>query len=594
MSEEGMALSSGEFAQLRLKFTDPIQHDYELIRPIVLFSETISERSRQTGIERTQVGDKAQRFILKGMLGLRDQRAGHAGRKGHAYPEPVAAHMLYLKQRYPPIHYREIVRIIARKFGYTTNHVTVKHFLEQHAIPVQLELDFPSFHMFEDVYQAHWTVVHMWAEGWNKKSIAGCLHLSRRQVHNIIDTFQREGFAGLEDKRTRSPNHPANQLTLPFLKEVLDIQKEYPRAGRFRVRGLLEQQLDHEPPSEATIGRAMAKNRQFHGAPGPWESRRDEAEPDTRVKTMPYQPQYRHHIWFIDLRYLVKLDGDWVYSICVIDGYSRVILAGMASQYQDLPAVLQILFAAVSAYGCPAMIVSDNGKVFYAQQYIAILKALHIAPHHIEKGKPWQNLVETQFKIQLRLADYKFEHATTFEDMQRLHAEFIQTFNTTPHWAHRDREDGRRTPTQVLAWVCGPRVEIEHLHRIFRQIQFARTVNRYGFVSVQRFYLYVEQGLSRKRVSIWIHEGHLQIEYQQTLLAKYHCQTDRRQQRLRNVTHPTLYCTPYVSPQLEFFELDDEQWRKIFPRPYHRQQKGLHQEARQLTLPSFDIAVNGP
>jgi hypothetical protein len=33
-----------EFAKLRFKFTDPIQQDYEVIRPVVLFSETITER----------------------------------------------------------------------------------------------------------------------------------------------------------------------------------------------------------------------------------------------------------------------------------------------------------------------------------------------------------------------------------------------------------------------------------------------------------------------------------------------------------------------------------------------------------------------
>jgi hypothetical protein len=29
-------------------------------------------------------------------------------------------------------------------------------------------------------------------------------------------------------------------------------------------------------------------------------------------------------------------------------------------------------------------------------------------------------------------------------------------------------------------------------------------------------------------VSIWIHEGYLHIEYQQAILAQYHCQADRR------------------------------------------------------------------
>jgi hypothetical protein len=82
--------STEDFGQLRLKFTVPVQHHYEVIRPIVLFSKTISERIRQTGIERTQVGEKAKRFIQKGMFGLVDQRA-NAGRKRHQYPEAVAA-----------------------------------------------------------------------------------------------------------------------------------------------------------------------------------------------------------------------------------------------------------------------------------------------------------------------------------------------------------------------------------------------------------------------------------------------------------------------------------------------------------------------
>ena len=121
----------------------------------------------------------------------------------------------------------------------------------------------------------------MWYEGWNKRSIAGCLTLSRTHVYTILDAFERDGIAGLEEQRTRPPQHPGNQLTLPFLKEALDIQREYPRAGRFRVHGLLERRREEPPPSEATVGRAMAINRQFHGAPGPWASAWDEEEPDT-------------------------------------------------------------------------------------------------------------------------------------------------------------------------------------------------------------------------------------------------------------------------------------------------------------------------
>ncbi len=346
-------LASDDFDQLKLLFTDPIQHDYEVVRPIVLFSETVAVRSAQTDLDRTTIGDKARRFVQQGMLGLVDQRPGKAGRKPHRFPEPVAAYILYVKQLYPPIHDRELVRIVQRKFGYTTNHHTIKRFLAAHAIPVQLPLPWTTFHQFEDAYRARWTVVQMYYEGWHQQSIAGCLKLSRQHVWQLVRAFAQDGFAGLEEQRTRPAAHPANQLTLPFLKTVLDIQQEYPRAGRFRVHGLAEQRMNGNVPSEATVGRAMALNRQQHGAPGPWTTDRVAPRADDPVKRFPYRPIQRHQYWFIDLRYARKFDDTWTYSVCVLEGYARKILAGMASEYQDEVAILQLLTAALTEYGCP-------------------------------------------------------------------------------------------------------------------------------------------------------------------------------------------------------------------------------------------------
>ena len=44
--------------------------------------------------------------------------------------------------------------------------------------------------------------------------------------------------------------------------------------------------------------------------------------------------------------------------------------------------------------------------------------ALGIAVCHIEKGKPWQDLIEAQFKVQLRLSEVAFRQASTFEEIQ--------------------------------------------------------------------------------------------------------------------------------------------------------------------------------
>jgi hypothetical protein len=192
------------------------------------------------------------------------------------------------------------VRIIGKKFGYKTNHGKVKRFLDKNPITIQLELKLEHFHDFADAYVARWTVVRMFYEGWNKKSIADLLKLSRRHVTNIIQAFEKDGFAGLEDKRTRPANHPDNQLTLPLMEKVFRAQLEYPAAGRFRLHGVLEQQMGEDTPSEGTVGRALQHNRLWRGAPNPLKTNR-ETEPKEPAE-LPYQPRYAHQYWFIDIR----------------------------------------------------------------------------------------------------------------------------------------------------------------------------------------------------------------------------------------------------------------------------------------------------
>jgi len=108
-------------AQIRMYFIDLLQHDYEVVRPIVLLGDTTAEHCRQTRIDRTVIGDKARRFITDGMIGLTDGRTQPRPLDGSIYPEAIAGYIIYLKQCYPPIRLREIERILLRKFGYQTN-----------------------------------------------------------------------------------------------------------------------------------------------------------------------------------------------------------------------------------------------------------------------------------------------------------------------------------------------------------------------------------------------------------------------------------------------------------------------------------------
>ena len=585
-----MSEQKDAFSQLNLHFTDPIQYDYEVIRPIVLFSQPIADRSHDIAIPRATISEKAKRFVQSGMLGLIDRRSQPTTKKNAGFPEPVARYIFYLKQLYPPIRYREIARIINKKFGYPATHGKVKRFLDRNPVTVQLELKLVQFHEFSDAYAARWTVVRMFYEGWNKKSIAAVLKLSRTHVATLIEAFEQDGFDALEDKRTRPADHPDNQLTLPFMEAVFHVQLEYPDAGRFRVHGILEQKMGEDTPSERTVGRAMAHNRLWRGAPNPLKDA--QADLKEQPAELPYKPIFHHQYWFIDIRYLVKYEGKWVYSICIIEGFSRTILAGMATRYQDEVAILQILHAAFSDYGLPWGIVSDNGSVFTATTFTTILTELGIEPCRIASKQAWQNLIESQFNVQRRLADAKFIRSESFVELQDQHAAFIQLFNTTRHWAHRHRTDDQLTPIAVLDGHLGRPIKSPKLQQVFRQLQYARTVNQYGMVSIQRFYIYAERGLAKQRVTIWIYQNRLNIAYQHTLLARYTCALQRSQKQLRSVTEPQIYETPFASPQQELFVLDDAQWLKVLKRDAYRPRRSkITTQFKQLVLFNAELAL---
>jgi hypothetical protein len=149
------------------------------------------------------------------------------------------------------------------------------------------------------------------------------------------------------------------------------------------------------------------------------------------------------------------------------------------------------------------------------------------------------------------LADAKFKQGDTFAEIQDQRAAFIQLFNMTRHWAHKDRLNDRLTPIAVLAGRLGRSVTSQKLGRVFRQLQFSRAVNHHGSASVQRFYIYAELGLAKQRVGIWLYQDRLHVEYQQTLLACYQYRFDRKTKKIADIKKPTLYRALFASPQIE-------------------------------------------
>jgi hypothetical protein len=46
----------------------------------------------------------------------------------------------------------------------------------------------------------------------------------------------------------------------------------------------------------------------------------------------------------------------------------------------------------------------------------------------IEKGKPWQNFIETTFNIQRRMADYHFARAESWQELVDAHERWMEDY----------------------------------------------------------------------------------------------------------------------------------------------------------------------
>jgi hypothetical protein len=289
---------------------------------------------------------------------------------------------------------------------------------------------------------------------------------------------------------------------------------------------------------------------------------------------MPFRARHGHQFWSVDIRYLDhKMGSGNIYAITILENYSRAVLASAISRTQDLTAYLMVLFAAIRMHGSPDGLVSDGGSVFRAKQALAIYQRLGIAKHQIKKGQAWQNYIETMFNVQRRMADYEFSKATTWNHLQAAHDRWVNEYNHQVHWAHRMRDDGRETPAEVLDWIYG-RVWVEQaLHYAFYATRFGRQLNKSGYVRFRHYHLYVEPGLDRRRVAIWLYQEQLSIEFNNTLLVQYSVEYQPDRKHFRTVTDPRLYETQYQSPQLPLWQFGDGEWLKILRLPPAKQRR---------------------
>src|SRR5712692_2204124 len=308
--------------------------------------------------------------------------------------------------------------------------------------------------------------------------------------------------------------------------------------------------------SRSVLRRAVA-SWQRTGRSTDWKNRSNRLAPSLRC---PGSAVRRHQYWSCDLRYIedhLLPDPRPVYVITIFENFSRSILSSTISATQNQWDYLAVLIDAIRRYGAPEAIVTDGGGIFYSTVALRLYDMLGIRKERIDPGEPWQNYAETllyvmwnlenslhnlhyvdltldssdlfksnewQFhiiSIQKRLADHAFSHARTWPEIQQVHQTWWKNYNSEHHYAHRERQDGRHSPAEVLRGALGRTYPEEVLSRVLYATQFTRHLDRHGYLKFKHWRFFGENGLAGEEVSVWVYEDTLKVEHQATTLSLY-------------------------------------------------------------------------
>jgi len=500
--------------ELQLSFNDPTQQRYEIIRPLVLFHDrTAKQRAQETDTHPDTVGALKRRFEAQGMLGLLPATLEviPSGRRRRV-PVEVVHELQRLKGLYEGFGYRALARIIFHTLARRIHHHTVQQMWQELPPAAPQQLPLLDYHSYPERSQARLQVIELYAQGWSTHSINQFLPVSRPTINAWIVRFEADNLESLEDK-SRAPHTTVRKAWLPVMVEISHLQKRHPDAGGFRIWSL----RGKHDLSVRTIERIMAINRRvYKDIPGTAPQRAPKADPQPH----PFKATAAHEDWFIDGRMMdFALAGHRWWSLIILDGSSRTMLAGAVAPSEASWVALTVLYTACRRYGVPEPMISDSGGACISDAFEGVCTRLGLDHQTMvsTEGQSYMNLMETHCNIQRRVYDYQFSLTRTPLEFEEAHQRFLELSNTTAHQGLLQAHCASPLPLHVLGAAIGRLYTPQELEHKFAHALFPRTTNRYGCVTLHRYHFYVDQGLPHKQVLLWVYGQDLRAVFDNVL-----------------------------------------------------------------------------
>jgi len=344
-------------------------------------------------------------------------------------------------------------------------------------------------------------------EGRSPSELAKSHGISRSWIYELIARYRAGGYGALEP-RSRRPRSCAHQVAPKIQRTILRLRRELAAAGHDAGAHTIAYHLARrvaKVPSVATIWRILSR----HGLITPQPHKRP------RSSLIRFEAALPNELWQLDTTHWSLADGSDVEILNVLDDHSRSAVASVAFRTVKAADVVEVFFAAASAHGLPAALLSDNGAVFSGAsrggkvlleselEHLGI-RAVHSTPYHPQTcGK-----VE-RFHQTLKRFLAKQPAAQSLAHLQ-LQLDALRSYynQRRPH-----RALGGRTP--LVAWSArlraGPALPQTATHFRVRQDK----VDSCGRVTLrylsQLRHIYVGRAHKGERIRLLVADAHVRV-----------------------------------------------------------------------------------
>ncbi|MFJ6054883.1 IS481 family transposase [Streptomyces sp. NPDC092307] len=176
---------------------------------------------------------------------------------------------------------------------------------------------------------------------------------SRQSVYSWVDRYHAGGLDALVDK-SRRPHTSPHQVAAEVEALVCELRRSYPRWGARRIAHELGQRGLVPAPGRSTVHRILTR----HGLV-------NQQEQNHRRVYRRWQRDAPMQLWQLDLMGGVFLaNGRECKLVTGIDDHSRFIVIAKVVAEPSGRAVCTAFAEAMTAYGVPSEVLTDNGKQF--------------------------------------------------------------------------------------------------------------------------------------------------------------------------------------------------------------------------------------